>query len=157
VLRSFSTYAAWFGKRSLLFCRNRIQGFFRRLGTSICNCLAPGRTTRQSGRIICHMMGKGKRLDASWTMAKKLLASVSYRIATRRKRYNLEKNREGLEWVAVRRLMKSKEPQMRALPLCNRNAVPAPKAPFGVYVVETNIRGLQPLDDLADQGRLARE
>jgi hypothetical protein len=39
-------------------------------------------------------MGKGKRLDASWTMARKLLASVSYRIGTRRERFNLEKNRE---------------------------------------------------------------
>jgi hypothetical protein len=29
------------------------------------------------------MTGKGKRLDASWTMARKLLASVSYRIAPR--------------------------------------------------------------------------
>jgi len=57
------------------------------------------------------MMGKGKCLEASWTMARKLLASVSYRIATRRKRFNLEKNREGLEWVPVRRLLKSKEPQ----------------------------------------------
>jgi len=58
------------------------------------------------------MMGKGKCLEASWTMARKLLASVSYRIATRRKRFNLEKNREGLEWVAGRRLMKPKVPQM---------------------------------------------
>ena len=49
--------------------------------------------------MICDMMGKGKRLDASWTMVRKLLASVSYRIATRRKRFNLEKNREGLERV----------------------------------------------------------
>jgi hypothetical protein len=63
------------------------------------------------------MMGKGKRLDASWTMVRKLLASVSYRIATRRKRFNLEKNREGLEWVAVRRLMKPKEPQISVKPL----------------------------------------
>src|ERR1700757_3171614 len=108
MLRSFLTYAAWFGKRSLLLCRNRIQRFFLRLGTSICNCLAAGRTTRPSGRIICDMTGKGKRLDASWTMARKLLASVSYRIATRRKRFNLEKNREGLEWVPVRRLLKIK-------------------------------------------------
>jgi hypothetical protein len=63
------------------------------------------------------MMGKGKRLDASWTMARKLLASVSYRIATRRKRFNLEKNREGLEGVPVRRPLKSKEPQTSAKPL----------------------------------------
>jgi hypothetical protein len=63
------------------------------------------------------MMGKGKRLDANWTMARKLLASVSYRIATRRKRFNLEKNREGSEWVPVRRLLKSKEPQTSAKPL----------------------------------------
>jgi hypothetical protein len=28
-------------------------------------------------------MGKGKRLDASWTMAKKLLVSVSYRFLLR--------------------------------------------------------------------------
>jgi hypothetical protein len=53
------------------------------------------------------MMGKGKRLDASWTMARELLAGVSYRIATRRKRFNLEKNREGLGWVPVRRLFGS--------------------------------------------------
>jgi hypothetical protein len=63
------------------------------------------------------MMGKGKRLDASWTMARKLLASVSYRIATRRKRFDLETNREGLEWVPVRRLLKPKEPQTSAKPL----------------------------------------
>jgi hypothetical protein len=62
-------------------------------------------------------MGKGKRLDASWIMARKLLASASYRIATRRKCFNLEKNREGLEWVPVRRLLKSKEPQTSAKPL----------------------------------------
>jgi hypothetical protein len=48
------------------------------------------------------MIGKGKRLDAGWNMARKLLASVSYQIATRRKRFNLETNREGLEWVPVR-------------------------------------------------------
>lgn len=63
------------------------------------------------------MMGKGKRLDASWTMARKLLANVSYRIATGRKRFNLEKNQEGLEWVSLRRLLKSKEPQTSAKPL----------------------------------------
>jgi len=63
------------------------------------------------------MMGKGKCLEASWTMARKLLASVSYRIATRRKRFDLEKNREGLELIAVPRLMKPKEPQISVKPL----------------------------------------
>jgi hypothetical protein len=33
---------------------------------------------------------------------------------------------------------------VRAFPFSNRNAVPAPKTPFGVYVVETNVRALQP-------------
>jgi hypothetical protein len=46
---------------------------------------------------------------------------------------------------------------MRALPFSNRNAVTAPKAPFGVYFVETNVRAFQPLDDLTGKGRLARE
>jgi hypothetical protein len=44
------------------------------------------------------MMGKDKRLEASWTMARNLPASVSYWKATRRKGFNLEKNWEGLEF-----------------------------------------------------------
>src|SRR4029077_14555442 len=40
-LRSFLTYAAWFGKRSLLLCRNRLQRFFLRIGPQFATAWQP--------------------------------------------------------------------------------------------------------------------